>query len=328
MGKEVKKKPTSADKKVQQLKKQQLAKEKEKAEKIKRIKEQKVKQAKEEKKKQLIEQEKIRKEQEKEEKRLQREAQLNDPEFQRKRKKRKKKIIVFVVFFGIIVTLLGVACSPIFSIKNVEIVGNDHVSETEIRNLLNIKEGDNLFLTFNFVVRKRLEPNAYIKDVNVRRKLPDTLTVEVKERKIEFVFAKEDTYYFFDKDGKFLEKSTQPIIGKIEIKGYKTEVDKLEINDTFSNEDLKKLEDIKEIIKAAEKQNIADMITYIDISSTKNNVFFLQTENKTVYVGNTDQLEYKMIFLKTILEKEKGNSGEVHLEEIDSNKDPFFRQNI
>ncbi len=70
------------------------------------------------------------------------------------------------------------------------------------------------------------------------------------------------------------------------------------------------------------------MITYIDISSTKNNVLYLQTENKTVYVGNTEQLEYKMIFLKTILEKEKGNSGEVHLEVIDSNKDPFFRQNI
>lgn len=328
MGKEVKKKPTSADKKVQQLKKQQLAKEKEKAEKIKRIKEQKVKQAKEEKKKQLVEQERIRKEREKEEKRLQKEAQLNDPEFQRKRKKRKKKIIIFVTFFGIIAGLLGVACSPIFSIKNVEISGNDHVSETEIRNLLNIREGDNLFLTFNFIIKKRLEPNAYIKEVSVRRNLPNTLSVEVKEREIEFVFAKEDTYYYFDKDGKFLEKSTQPVIGKIEIKGYKTDVDKLEINDTFSNEDLKKLEDINQIIKAAEKQGIADMITYIDISSPKNNVLYLQTENKTVYVGNTEQLEYKMIFLKTILEKEKGNSGEVHLDEIDSNKDPFFRQNI
>ena len=106
------------------------------------------------------------------------------------------------------------------------------------------------------------------------------------------------------------------------------EKDKLEINDTFSNEDLKKLEDINEIIKAVEKQGIADLITYIDISSAKNNVLYLQIENKTVYVGNIEQLEYKMIFLKTILEKEKGNSGEVHLEEIDSNKDPFFRQNI
>ncbi len=328
MGKEVKKKPTNADKKVQQLKKQQLAKEKEKAEKIKRIKEQKIKKVKEEKKRLQIEQDKIKKEREKEEKRLKKEAQLNDPEFQRKRKKRKKKIIIFVVFFGIISGLLGVACSPIFSIKSVEISGNNHVSETEIRNLLNIKEDDNLFLTFNFTIRKRLEQNAYIKDVIVRRKLPNTLSVEVKEREIEFVFAKEDTYYYFDKDGKFLEKSTQPIIGKIEIKGYKTDVDKLEINDTFSNEDLKKLEDINEIIKTAEKQGIADLITYIDISSAKSNVLYLQTENKTVYVGNTDQLEYKMIFLKTILEKEKGNSGEVHLEEIDSNKDPFFRQNI
>ena len=328
MGKEVKKKPTNADKKVQQLKKQQLAKEKEKAEKIKRIKEQKIKKVKEEKKRLQIEQDKIKKEREKEEKRLKKEAQLNDPEFQRKRKKRKKKIIIFVVFFGIISGLLGVACSPIFSIKSVEISGNNHVSETEIRNLLNIKEDDNLFLTFNFTIRKRLEQNAYIKDVIVRRKLPNTLSVEVKEREIEFVFAKEDTYYYFDKDGKFLEKSTQPIIGKIEIKGYKTDVDKLEINDTFSNEDLKKLEDINEIIKTAEKQGIADLITYIDISSAKSNVLYLQTENKTVYVGNTNQLEYKMIFLKTILEKEKGNSGEVHLEEIDSNKDPFFRQNI
>ena len=69
MGKEVKK-PTSADKKVQQIKKQQLAKEKEKAERIKKIKEQKVKKVKEERKRQLIEQEKLRKEHEKEEKRF------------------------------------------------------------------------------------------------------------------------------------------------------------------------------------------------------------------------------------------------------------------
>ena len=328
MGKEVKKKPTSADKKVQQLKKQQLAKEKEKAEKIKRIKEQKVKQAKEERKKQLIEQEKIRKEREKEEKRLQREAQLNDPEFQRKRKKRKKKIIIFVTFFGIIAGLLGLACSPIFSIKNVEISGNDHVSETEIRNLLNIREGDNLFLTFNFIIKKRLEPNAYIKDVNVRRNLPDTLLVEVKEREIEFVFAKEDTYYYFDKDGKFLEKSTQPIIGKIEIKGYKTEVDKLEINDTFSDEDLKKLEDINQIIKTAEKQQIADLITYIDVSDQKDYKLYLQTENKTVHMGNMEMLEDKMLFVKKIIEKEKGNSGEIFVNRDLNKYDPYFRQNI
>lgn len=328
MGKEVKKKPTSADKKVQQLKKQQLAKEKEKAEKIKRIKEQKVKKAREEKKRLLIEQEKLRKEQEKEEKRLQKGARLNDPEFQRKRKRRRTKILIFVVFFGIISGLFGLACSPIFSIKNVEISGNNHVSETEIRNLLNIKEGDNLFLTFNFVIRKRLEPNAYIKDVTVRRKLPNTLSVEVKEREIEFVFAKEDTYYYFDKDGKFLEKSTQPIIGKIEIKGYKTDVDKLEINDTFSNEDLKKLEDINEIIKTAEKQQIADLITYIDVSDQKDYRLYLQTENKIVHMGNMEMIEDKMLFVKKILEKEKGNSGEIFVNRDLNKYDPYFRQNI
>ena len=327
MGKEVKK-PTSADKKVQQIKKQQLAKEKEKAERIKKIKEQKVKKVKEERKRQLIEQEKLRKEHEKEEKRLQKEARLNDPEFQRKRKKRRKKVIVFVVFFGIIAGLLGVACSPIFSIKNVEISGNDHVSETEIRNLLNIKESDNLFLTFNFIIKKRLEPNAYIKDVNVRRKLPNTLSVEVKEREIEFVFAKEDTYYYFDKDGKFLEKSTQPIMGKIEIKGYKTDVDKLEINDTFSDEDMKRLEDINEIIKIANKQQIADLITYIDVSDQKDFRLYLQTENKIVHMGNMEMLEDKMLFVKKILEKEKGNSGEIFVNRDLNKYDPYFRQNI
>ena len=327
MGKEVKK-PTSADKKVQQIKKQQLAKEKEKAERIKKIKEQKVKKVKEERKRQLIEQEKLRKEHEKEEKRLKKEARLNDPEFQRKRKKRRKKVIVFVVFFGIIAGLLGVACSPIFSIKNVEISGNDHVSETEIRNLLNIKESDNLFLTFNFIIKKRLEPNAYIKDVNVRRKLPNTLSVEVKEREIEFVFAKEDTYYYFDKDGKFLEKSTQPIMGKIEIKGYKTDVDKLEINDTFSDEDMKRLEDINEIIKIANKQQIADLITYIDVSDQKDFRLYLQTENKIVHMGNMEMLEDKMLFVKKILEKEKGNSGEIFVNRDLNKYDPYFRQNI
>ncbi len=317
MDKKVEKKSASAEKRVKEIKKQQMKKEKQQAEKVKRIKKEKAEKAKQ-----------IKKEQDKKIKQLKKEEQLNDPEFQRKRKKRKKKIIILVVFFGLISALLGIACSPIFKIKEVEILGNDHVSETEIRNLLDIKENDNLFLTFNFLIKKRLEPNAYIKDVVIRRKLPNTLSVEVKERKIEFVFAKEDTYYFFDKDGKFLEKSAQPIIGKIEIKGYKTDVDNLKTNDTFSNEDLKKLEDIKEIIKVAEKQQIADLITYIDVSNSKDYIMYLQTENKNVHIGNIDMLEDKMLFVKKILEKEKGNSGEIFVNRDLNKYNPYFRQNI
>ncbi|MCI8310256.1 MAG: hypothetical protein HFJ45_08920 [Clostridia bacterium] len=40
---------------------------------------------------------------------------------------------------------------------------------------------------------------------------------------------------------------------------------------------------------------------------------FLENENKTVYLGNCKDLNTRILYMKAILEKESGKSGEIYI---------------
>ena len=55
---------------------------------------------------------------------------------------------------------------------------------------------------------------------------------------------------------------------------------------------------------------------------------FLEEEQKTVYLGDCTNLDTRMLFVKTILEKEKNNAGEIFVNMNLNEKNPFFREKV
>ena len=54
----------------------------------------------------------------------------------------------------------------------------------------------------------------------------------------------------------------------------------------------------------------------------------LESEDKTVYLGDSKNLSTKMLYVKDMLQREKGIEGEFFLD-VDLNiKDPMFREKV
>ncbi len=74
-----------------------------------------------------------------------------------------------------------VTTSPRFAITSIEVSGETHLSEEQIRAQLPVKIGDNVFATNLGRVADSLRTTPWIASVDVHRVLPHTLVVEVTE---------------------------------------------------------------------------------------------------------------------------------------------------
>lgn len=102
-----------------------------------------------------------------------------------------KKIIYFF-FHTIFIFLLGtgfifahdmITKSKDFSIRQINIKGNDYLKKEEICKIAEIKEKDNIYKINISILRLKLERNIWIKKAKVKRILPDTVEIEIVEEK-------------------------------------------------------------------------------------------------------------------------------------------------
>lgn len=234
----------------------------------------------------------------------------------------KYSFVIILLIFAIVLFLL----SPIFYVKNIEIEGNSKVSNEEIKSLLQIGAETNIFKETAKNVNKKLKQNKYIEKADVKKVLPSTLRISITEREVEYLLEYANSFVYVDENGNILEISTNEIEGKIKIIGFTTE----NLNEQYklNDEDIQKLKNVQTIIKSAKQFEISDKITSINIADENDYQIYMKDESKMVHLGTMDNLDTKMIYVKAIVEKEKGNDGEIFVNMDLNKKDPYFRQNV
>lgn len=98
-----------------------------------------------------------------------------------------KRTIVFLASILFVLTLCGiyifVSHSPRFDLTRIDVQGNQKVSKKEILEKAKIKLGANIFRTDLGRIEGRIREDDRIKDVWVKRKLPNRVLIEVEEKK-------------------------------------------------------------------------------------------------------------------------------------------------
>lgn len=91
------------------------------------------------------------------------------------------------------------------AIETIEIAGAFRVSEDDIHDLAGIEEGDNILSFRESVVAGKIRRNPWIKEVDISRGLPSTVTIEVTERE-PLALVKLDAMYVMDTSGVVFKK--------------------------------------------------------------------------------------------------------------------------
>ena len=117
-----------------------------------------------------------------------------------------RKFKVAVVIGGIMLAGVLALVSPIFLVQEVVIQGNVRISQSEIRERLEIGNNSNILMFNTGAARNRILGNFYIGDVSFRRDLPGRLYVTVQERRLSaYIEHTPGNFLVLDDAGRVLE---------------------------------------------------------------------------------------------------------------------------
>lgn len=242
-------------------------------------------------------------------------------------KPKSKKIKVLIISILVLIAIIAAMLSPLFNIKNIQVVGNTILSSEEIISISGIKTEENMFKVMKLKTIDIIKENAYINEVAIHKKLPNTIEIQVKERKPSFMLEYGNGYVYLSNQGYMLEISS--IKKDIPtILGTTTSKEIYKPGNRLNKDDLEKLGTVIKIMAVAKTHNIENLITTIDISNSDNYTLRLEQEKKTVYLGDCSYLETRMSSLMSILENEKDIEGEIFINMNINTRKPYFRESI
>lgn len=248
-----------------------------------------------------------------------------------KRKKRKKIILFIIKWTTLIALLIGATIflftTPLFNLQNIEVIGNEQVSYDEIVSLSKLKNQENIFKNRESDIIENIKENSYIDTVEVKRHLPNKIQIIVKERKKAFCVKVVNGYAYISTQGYILEISKEKE-ALPEIKGFKTKQEDFTKIDRIYQEDLSSLQDVLEITKIAEENDLKEDIKTIDVSNSEDYMIQLNKQKKTIHLGDNSNLSNKMLYVKAIIQEEK-EEGEIFVNgNLNKGFRPYFREKV
>lgn len=270
----------------------------------------------------------IRKQEENEE----RQRQLNKKRLNSKQlahiRKVKNTIRVICLLIIILILLILLLLSPVFNINEITVIGNDKISANEIMSLSRIEKGTNLFKMRKNDIKSNVKEQPYISSIEVKRVLPNKIELTVIERELEYLFEFGNSYAYIGSEGYILEVNSENVADKLHIIGYLTSEEMIKPGNRLCSEDLKSLNAVIQIMLSAKNNALDGYIKKIDISNNLNFILYLDDERKNVELGDTSNLDTKMLYIQVMIEREKNRDGTIFTNVDLRNKYPYFSENV
>ncbi len=188
-----------------------------------------------------------------------------------KRRRRKMAIKRTVILTILLVSIVTILCLKLeyFNIKNLKVTNNKVVSSEEIIGLAQVNVGTNIFYTDIKKIRTNVLNNPYIIKAEVKRSIPNTINITVKEREAAFYVSFQDKYFIIDRNGIVLEE-------RMDISGMKLtrlegfNLDGAQTGKTVPSASSRKLENIALITELISLNTSGINITAVDLTDDLN----------------------------------------------------------
>lgn len=236
----------------------------------------------------------------------------------KKKIKNRKRILKFLLFvLTIILMYLFVFKTDFFNIRNIKVVGNNKISYEQIVRASMCNKGENIFKISKKKGKESLERLPYVKEANIKRRLPKGLIIEIDERQEAAIIPYIGSYVFIDDEGYILN-----IVEQIEHVNL-PQIFGLELDDLKTGNNLFNIlgrNSIEEFIKFSHESNLLLLMKYINFTDNSNTMIELIDGIKVAF-GPLDNVKYKLRFLIKILddiEKKDINAKQILLNKGDN----------
>ncbi len=203
---------------------------------------------------------------------------------------KKNKIYIYVTVS--LVFLFLILMSPIFSIKSINVKGNEIVPSNNILSESNlIVFNKNIWLYPVKKYEKILKENPYFSDVKIKRNLPNEIEINVDERNIDFyTLYANNNYLYMDYNGVVLDSKNNFTKNLPIVKGL--EFDTWAKGENLTVKDPKALEDAITICKTIKRYGAFDVPVVINMADTSN--INIIVNNVNIVFGDATDCDIKV----------------------------------
>jgi cell division protein FtsQ len=236
-----------------------------------------------------------------------------------KRKKKDKKresghpvgiaavVLLLIILIGVMVFVVSR-----YTVKTITVEGNTHYTNDEIIDMVMKSRLDHNSLYLSLKYRnKGVEGIPFVEKMSVDCVSPDTVKIIVYEKSVAGYVEYLGKYMYFDKDGIVVESAEEPTEGIPQVTGLNFDYVVLYEKLPVANDEI--FQDILDITQ---------LLTKYEISADK--IYFDQDEEMTLYfedirvrLGDSSNIDDKIISLKAILPQLEGQKGVLRMENYD-----------
>lgn len=228
--------------------------------------------------------------------------------YQKQVKRQQKSQMRFFIFMFVFCILLGgILFSPVFSAKNIEITKLKKYTDSEILDKIKLNINTNIFSFKKRAAEKILKSDIYIEDAEISIKLPNTISINIKERLVRGYVPHAGSYLYIDEYGRVLDVQNGftdhlPVVVGLEFDGgFKLgEILKVSNEESFDVVVL--------IAQLMTKYDLLDTVVKVDVSDPKNIVAYVNKID--IKLGNINDCDKKIrtmaAIIKEIPENDRG----------------------
>ncbi len=223
----------------------------------------------------------------------------------RQEKKRTRRTVFYVLLFLFVTLVFLAVCAAVFlNIETINVNGNTKYTYDEIRELVPITEGENIFSFKASKIEEELTKTLpYVGSVDIDRDLPTTVDINITEEEPCFATRIANDTYILSSELKVIEvmKDTDPSttgLTLLTLNNVRQCIlgSKLVFVNERSNAALTALYD------ALERNYIDDKIKAVDMR-TRFDIYIHYDNRFEVYIGDTESIDIKIRFLVAILDE-------------------------
>ena len=207
-----------------------------------------------------------------------------------------QKVLIGIAFGLVIVA--GLLFSPLFAAKEITAEGASHYTTSQLAEMIGLSKGDNIIFFGKSKAAKALEKDPYIEEAKVSMKLPDTVVIQVTERKVRGYVPYMGAYLYIDEAGRVLDvqdacQEALPLVKGLQFGHFtKGEVIPVENPDALAV--------VLHISQLMEKYELLDLVVEIDVSNPEN--VYAYVNQVQIHLGDMENGDMKIRYMAEIMQ--------------------------
>lgn len=234
------------------------------------------------------------------------------------------------IVLGIVIAVLAVAGLlyfgyVFFQAEEVEVLGNGKFTKIYIEGLAAIEPNTHMLKLDEEKIKEGIESKEpYLEVVSVKKHLPKTVVIEVKERQPKALIEYADNYYLVDSDANVLDiftalpEEVYPVVNGFSISGAA-------LGKQITTEDTFKITVFGEIITAMENRKMLKTISEIDLSDI-NSIKMTAANGTSIKFGQADHITDKIKWIDNMLPRLESGNTTAGVLDVSSGAFPIYKK--